>query len=188
MEAKIKASRENETFKREWILQASHTARPKAPHCWKFSRLRLTCSSENQKNPRVRKIFCPQWKWLRQFYGRLKKSVLSAGQSHVHKIPHFRGGGHFGFLGGEVPILFCGCEDFSERKKAKTKKFRALKREWSFICGPRVGILSGGIWKNGTSWRPLSGPPCIPALLKTDTPLGGPWRATPAPLRAFLGL
>ena len=64
----------------------------------------------NQKNPRVRKIFCPQFwgrKWLRQFYGRLEKCILSAGKSHVHKIPRFRGGGgNVWVLGREVPILF----------------------------------------------------------------------------------
>ena len=39
-------------------------------------------------------------KWLRQFYGRLEKCVLSAGKIHAHKIPCFRGGGIWGF-GGE---------------------------------------------------------------------------------------
>ena len=42
---------------------------------------------------------------MRQFYGRLEKRVLSAGQTHVHKIPRL-GGGYFGFGGEGVPILF----------------------------------------------------------------------------------
>ena len=67
----------------------------------------------NQKNPRVRKFFCPQFwgrKWLRQFYGRLEKCVLSAGKNHVRKIPPFRGGGFTG--GGGVPILFLWARGF----------------------------------------------------------------------------
>ena len=62
-----------------------------------------------QRNPCVRKIFCPQFwgrEWLRQFYGRLEKCVLSAGKPHAHKIPRLtEGGGYFGFFfwgGGEV--------------------------------------------------------------------------------------
>ena len=34
-----------------------------------------------------------------------KKCLLSAGKTHVHKIPRFRGGGILGFGGG-------GCADF----------------------------------------------------------------------------
>ena len=67
-----------------------------------------------QKNLRVRQIFCPQFrgrKWLRQFYGRLENCVLSAGKTHVHKIPPFRGG-YFGFWGGGVPILFLWARGF----------------------------------------------------------------------------
>ena len=37
---------------------------------------------------------------MRQFYGRLEKCVLSAGKTHVHKIPRFRGGGILGLGGG----------------------------------------------------------------------------------------
>ena len=70
-----------------------------------------------QKNPRVRKMFCPQFwgrKWLRQFYRRMDKCVRSAGKTHVHKIPRFRGGGDFGFFlgGGGVPILFLWARGF----------------------------------------------------------------------------
>ena len=68
----------------------------------------------SQKSPRDRKIFCPQFwgrKWLRQFYGRLEKCVLSAGKTHVRKIPPFMGGG---VGGGECRFYFYGREDFSE--------------------------------------------------------------------------
>ena len=55
---------------------------------------------------------------MRQFYGRLEKCVLSAGKTHVHKIPRFRGGGVFWVLGGggggECRFYFYGRADFSE--------------------------------------------------------------------------
>ena len=43
-----------------------------------------------------------------------EKKVLSAGESHVHKIPRFRG--HFGFFlgGGKCRFYFYGREDFSD--------------------------------------------------------------------------
>ena len=43
-----------------------------------------------------------------------KKCALSAGKTHVHKIPRFRGGGYFGFWGGGGPcrFYFYGREDF----------------------------------------------------------------------------
>ena len=47
------------------------------------------------------------------FFGRLEKCVRSAGKSHVHKIPRFRGGGNFGVLGGGgVQILFLWARGF----------------------------------------------------------------------------
>ena len=50
---------------------------------------------------------------MRQFYGRLEKCVLSAGKTHVHKIPRFRGGGIFGFGGGgSVDFIFMGARIF----------------------------------------------------------------------------
>ena len=72
----------------------------------------------NQKKPRVRKMFCPQFwgrKWLCQFYGRLEKCVHSAGKNHAHKIPRFRGGGVFWVFwggGGKCRFYFYGREDF----------------------------------------------------------------------------
>ena len=50
---------------------------------------------------------------MRQFYGHEEKSVLSAGKTHVRKIPRFGGGGGIlGFGGGGVPILFLWARGF----------------------------------------------------------------------------
>ena len=72
--------------------------------------------SHFQKNPRVRKIFCPQFwgrTWLREFYGRLEKCVLSAGKPMSIKFVVLGGGGFFlGFGGGGVPILFLWAPGF----------------------------------------------------------------------------
>ena len=68
----------------------------------------------SQKNPRVRKIFCPQFwgrKWLRQFYGRLEKCVLSAGKPMSIKFL-LLGGGVFWVSGCQ--FYFYGRKDFSE--------------------------------------------------------------------------
>ena len=78
------------------------------------------CNWKNsQKNPRVRKIFCPQFwgrKWLREFYGRPAKNASFLQENlHVHKIPRFRGrGGYFGLGGGKCRFYFYGRGDFSE--------------------------------------------------------------------------
>ena len=41
------------------------------------------------------------------------KYVLSAGKSHVHKIPRLRGGGYFGFFwGGSADFIFMGARIF----------------------------------------------------------------------------
>ena len=52
------------------------------------------------------------------FMGAWKKGFLSAGKSHVHKIPRFGGGGGIlGFFwggGGECQFYFYGREDFSD--------------------------------------------------------------------------
>ena len=51
--------------------------------------------------------------------GASKKCVLSAGKTHVHKIPPFRGGGVFWVLGGGgVPILFLWARGFFRQKSA----------------------------------------------------------------------
>ena len=59
------------------------------------------------------------------------KCVLSAGKTHVHKIPPFRGGGVFG---GGVPILFYGREDFSEKMALLGPPFGPRNLEKS-LCG-----------------------------------------------------
>ena len=60
-------------------------------------------------------MFCPQFwgrKWLRQFYGRLEFLRSFCRKNPAHKIPRFGEGGGFWVLGGGVPILFYGREDF----------------------------------------------------------------------------
>ena len=52
---------------------------------------------------------------MRQFYGRLENCVLSAGKTHVHKIPRFRGGGvilGLGGGGGSADFIFMGARIF----------------------------------------------------------------------------
>ena len=66
------------------------------------------------------KSSCPQFwgrKWLRQFYGRLEKCVLSAEKKTIffHKNHRFSGGGDFCFLffgGGKCRFYFYGRADF----------------------------------------------------------------------------
>ena len=61
-----------------------------------------------QKNPRVRKNFCPQfwgWKWLRQFYGRLEKLRSFCRKTSMRIKFLALGGVILGFFGGRVPIL-----------------------------------------------------------------------------------
>ena len=53
---------------------------------------------------------------MHQFYGRLEKCAISAGKTHVHKIPRFLGVGGvfwvFFFGGGGVPNLFLWARGF----------------------------------------------------------------------------
>ena len=49
---------------------------------------------------------------MRQFYGRLEKCVLSAGKTHVHKIPRFRGGVFWVWGGGSADFIFMGARIF----------------------------------------------------------------------------
>ena len=51
---------------------------------------------------------------MRQFYGRLEKCVLSAGKTHVHKIPCLRGGGGILGFGGGSADLFLWARGFSD--------------------------------------------------------------------------
>ena len=74
------------------------------------------------------KKFSPQFwgrKWVRQFYGRLEKCVLSAGKPMSIKFLVLGGGGIFGVFfwggGGECRFYFYGRADFSElRSHGKT--------------------------------------------------------------------
>ena len=52
---------------------------------------------------------------MRQFYGRLEKCVLSAGKTHVHKIPRFFWGVFWVFFsggGGSADFIFMGARIF----------------------------------------------------------------------------
>ena len=53
-------------------------------------------------------------KWLRQFYGQVERLRSFGKNTHVHKIPLFRGG-HFGFWGGgarSADFIFVGARIF----------------------------------------------------------------------------
>ena len=83
-----------------------------------------------QKNPRVRKIRVRNsgaGNGCANFMDAWKKCAPSAGKTHVHKIPRFRGGG--GILGfGAVPIYFYGRADFSESLAFSGTLFDSPKR------------------------------------------------------------
>ena len=77
--------------------------------------------SDNQKNPRVRKNFVRDsgaGNGCANFMDAWKKCALSAGETHVHKIPRFRGGGVFWVLGGggECRFYFYGRANFSDTR------------------------------------------------------------------------
>ena len=81
----------------------------------------LKIGQKYQKNPRVHKIFVRDsgaGNGCANSMGASKKCVLSAGKTHVHKIPPSRGGGVFGVLGGggECRFYFYGREDFCENR------------------------------------------------------------------------
>ena len=90
-------------------------------NCWSNSVL-------SEKNPRVRKIFVRNsgaGNGCANFMDAWKKCGLSAGKTHVHKIPPLRGGVYFGFWGGgEVPIfIFMGARIFlKKRTSTPTRK------------------------------------------------------------------
>ena len=70
----------------------------------------------NEKNPRVRKKFYPRF-WAgngcANFMGAWEKCTLSAGKTHVLKIPRFRGGIILGFWGGgSADFIFMGARIF----------------------------------------------------------------------------
>ena len=69
-----------------------------------------------QKNPRVRKIRVRNsgaGNGCADFMDTWKKSIRSAGKSHVHQIPRFRGGGGIlGLGGGSADFIFMGARIF----------------------------------------------------------------------------
>ena len=80
----------------------------------------------NQKNPRVRKILVRNsgaGNGCANFMDTWKKCLLSAGKSHVHKIPRFLGGGILGFgEGGECRFYYYGRGDFSDTTRKLIQK------------------------------------------------------------------
>ena len=69
---------------------------------------------------------------MRQFYGRLERCVLSAGKTHVHKIPRFRGGGGiwgFGGGGGSADFIFMGARIFLPEKSLDPKSAPEVGKE-----------------------------------------------------------
>ena len=80
---------------------------------------------------------CPQFwgrKWLRQFYGHLGKiALLSAGKTHVRKIPPFRGGGVGG--GGSADFIFMGAGIFLKKFMKNVKNSETIL---PFSCCPLV--------------------------------------------------
>ena len=72
-------------------------------------------SHKFQKNPHIRKMFCPQFwgrKWLRQFYGHLEQNAFFMQEKPMSiKFLLLGGGGGF-WGGGGVPILFLWARGF----------------------------------------------------------------------------
>ena len=90
-------------------------------------------ATKSQKNPRVRKIFVRNsgaGNGCANFMDAWKKCVRSAGKTTAIKFLVL-GGGILGLGGGgEVPILFYGREDFSEREANLTpQEHRAGSRK-----------------------------------------------------------
>ena len=69
------------------------------------------------------------------------KWVLSAGKSHVHKIPRFRGGGgYFGFFwggGGSADFIFMGARIFLTIVRAivrATQYLEVVDKQMHYFC------------------------------------------------------
>ena len=89
----------------------------------RFAKKGFSSGTLNQKNPRVRKIRVRNsgaGNGCANFMDAWKKCVLSAGKTHVHKIPRVLGGGGevFWVSGGggeeECRFYFYGRADFSD--------------------------------------------------------------------------
>ena len=89
-----------------------------------------------QKNPRVRKMFCPEfwgWKWLRQVYGRLEKLRSFCRNTDMPKKSSFWGGGvilgfwggwgsaDFIFMGARILLMCANTQEFSISPRACTQ-------------------------------------------------------------------
>ena len=113
-------------------------------------------SEKSQKNPRVRKIFVRNsgvGNGCVNFMDARKKCVLSAGKTHVHKIPRFGGGGYFGFLGGGgADFIFMGARIFLKKDKLGRK---SPDRETpAFATPPRLPALES--WELFELWHSKS--------------------------------
>ena len=98
-----------------------------------------------QKNPRVRKMFCPQFwgrKWLSQFHGRLAKLRSFCRKTSMPIKFLVLGGGDFVFLGGGGMCRFyCGRDDFCDRNTstqglASQGKPEAISTAIPWAAGP----------------------------------------------------
>ena len=84
---------------------------------WKLPALQLGFFAYTQKNPRVHKIFCPQFwgrKWLCQFYGRLEK-LRSFCRKTAMPIKFFVLGEVFWFWGGGEVRVWGGGGKFAPK-------------------------------------------------------------------------
>ena len=102
---------------------------------------------QNQKNPRVRKIRVRNsgaGKGCANFMDARKKCVLSAGKTHVHKIPRFRGG-VFWVLGGggECRFYFYGRADFSDKMGSCDPRGLNITLQWLHLIIPKTGRFTG---------------------------------------------
>ena len=74
-----------------------------------------------------------------------KKCILSAGKTHVHKIPRFRGGGGFWvFGGGGADFIFMGARIFLK-----------VRRQLKDLAGSKVRVNSLGSQFSGGATEPL---------------------------------
>ena len=103
------------------------TDTPKTPF-WTTVSPHDAFSAPFRGNPRVSKISVRNsgaGNGCANFMGAWKKCALSAGKTHVHKIPRFRGGGVFwafgGGGGGSADLIFMGARIFLILWRALTK-------------------------------------------------------------------
>ena len=99
---------------------------------------------------------------MRQFYGRLEKKRPFCRKSHVHKIPRFRGGGYFGFLGGgggSADFIFMGARIFLKFHTDWTECPRTngtFQRVSNAALANAALVLSSKNWKKYSRWGAAS--------------------------------